>query len=79
MNVVREIERINQRELDLGIHGRLIRFGDMTKTEYLITPCVFAGGMPSSWHAKYKDSAYIFIKGLDYELTEGDLIMVFSQ
>ncbi|KAM7301488.1 RNA-binding motif protein, X-linked 2 isoform X1 [Ixodes scapularis] len=33
----------------------------------------------TSWHKKYKDSAWIFVGGLDYELTEGDIICVFSQ
>lgn len=33
----------------------------------------------ASWHAKYKDSAYIFVGGLPYDLTEGDLLAVFSQ
>ncbi|EMR08374.1 hypothetical protein PNEG_03214 [Pneumocystis murina B123] len=32
-----------------------------------------------SWHAQYKDSAYIYIGGLPYELTEGDIICIFSQ
>ncbi|XP_074141376.1 RNA-binding motif protein, X-linked 2-like [Sminthopsis crassicaudata] len=32
-----------------------------------------------SWHAEYKDSAWIFIGGLPYGLTEGDVICVFSQ
>ncbi|NXT69765.1 RBMX2 protein, partial [Chaetops frenatus] len=32
-----------------------------------------------SWHAEYKDSAWIFVGGLHYELTEGDIICVFSQ
>lgn len=32
-----------------------------------------------SWHAEYKDSAWIFIGGFPYELTEGDIICVFSQ
>eukprot|EP00041_Stephanoeca_diplocostata_P005001 m.54389 g.54389 ORF g.54389 m.54389 type:complete len:329 (+) comp15509_c0_seq1:330-1316(+) len=32
-----------------------------------------------SWHDDYNNSAYIFIGGLDYELTEGDIISVFSQ
>ncbi|KAJ1924734.1 RNA-binding protein Cwf29 [Tieghemiomyces parasiticus] len=32
-----------------------------------------------SWHDAYRDSAYIFIGGLDSELTEGDIICVFSQ
>ncbi|KAI5096876.1 RNA-binding motif protein, X-linked 2 isoform X1 [Silurus meridionalis] len=32
-----------------------------------------------SWHSEYKDSAWIFIGGFPYELTEGDIICVFSQ
>ncbi|XP_062614594.1 RNA-binding motif protein, X-linked 2-like [Saccostrea cucullata] len=32
-----------------------------------------------SWHDQYKDSAWIFIGGLPYDLTEGDVIAVFSQ
>ncbi|KAK6931754.1 RNA recognition motif domain [Dillenia turbinata] len=33
----------------------------------------------ASWHAKYKDSAYIFIGGVPFDLTEGDLLAVFAQ
>lgn len=33
----------------------------------------------ASWHAKYKDSAYIFVGGLPFDLTEGDLLAVFAQ
>lgn len=33
----------------------------------------------SSWHARYKHSAYIFTGGLPFDLTEGDLLAVFSQ
>ncbi|KAA0200117.1 RNA-binding motif protein X-linked [Fasciolopsis buskii] len=36
-------------------------------------------GTLSSWHIQYKNSAWIFVGGLNYELTEGDLICVFSQ
>ncbi|KAJ1660283.1 RNA-binding protein Cwf29 [Dispira simplex] len=32
-----------------------------------------------SWHNDYRDSAYIFVGGLDYDLTEGDIICIFSQ
>uniref|UniRef100_A0A8C9LZH8 RNA-binding motif protein, X-linked 2 n=1 Tax=Piliocolobus tephrosceles TaxID=591936 RepID=A0A8C9LZH8_9PRIM len=32
-----------------------------------------------SWHSEYKDSTWIFLGGLPYELTEGDIICVFSQ
>ena len=53
-SVVKEINRINQLELDLGVSG-------------------------ASWHDEYKDSAYVFIGGLHYELTEGDVITIFSQ
>ncbi|VDB97123.1 unnamed protein product [Peniophora sp. CBMAI 1063] len=54
MNVVREINKINERELELALQG-------------------------ASWHDEYKDSAYIFIGGLNYGLTEGDVITIFSQ
>ncbi|KAJ1308442.1 hypothetical protein OPQ81_004147 [Rhizoctonia solani] len=54
MNVVKEINAINARELELGSHG-------------------------ASWHDQYKDSAYIFIGGLHIDMTEGDVITVFSQ
>ncbi|XP_034934195.1 RNA-binding motif protein, X-linked 2 [Chelonus insularis] len=36
-------------------------------------------GGTTSWHDEYKDSAWIFIGGLPYDLTEGDIITVFSQ
>ncbi|OQV25754.1 RNA-binding motif protein, X-linked 2 [Hypsibius exemplaris] len=32
-----------------------------------------------SWHQQYKDSAWIFVGGLPYELSEGDIICIFSQ
>uniref|UniRef100_T1GGZ9 RRM domain-containing protein n=1 Tax=Megaselia scalaris TaxID=36166 RepID=T1GGZ9_MEGSC len=37
------------------------------------------GNGKSSWHDMYKDSAWIFVGGLPYDLTEGDIISVFSQ
>ncbi|THH11505.1 hypothetical protein EW145_g634 [Phellinidium pouzarii] len=54
MNVVREINKINERELELGTNL-------------------------ASWHDEYKDSAYIFVGGLNFDLTEGDVITIFSQ
>ncbi|KAF7652687.1 hypothetical protein LDENG_00093910 [Lucifuga dentata] len=32
-----------------------------------------------SWHSEYKGSAWVFVGGFPYELTEGDIICVFSQ
>ena len=55
MNVVREINRINEREAKVGLES------------------------DASWHAQYKDSAYVYVGGLDYGFTEGDVICVFSQ
>ncbi len=59
MNVVKEIQRINARELQMGT--------------------TLDSAMKGSWHDQYKDSAYIFIGGLSFELTEGDIVCVFSQ
>merc|ERR1712141_106252 len=36
-------------------------------------------GTTQSWHNEYKESAWIFVGGLPYDLTEGDIICVFSQ
>ncbi|XP_066593875.1 RNA-binding motif protein, X-linked 2-like [Prorops nasuta] len=38
-----------------------------------------SGKYKTSWHDQYKDSAWIFIGGLPYDLTEGDIITIFSQ
>lgn len=32
-----------------------------------------------SWHAEYRDTAYIYIGGLPFDLSEGDIITIFSQ
>ncbi|XP_013190232.1 RNA-binding motif protein, X-linked 2 [Amyelois transitella] len=37
------------------------------------------GNSKTSWHDQYKDSAWVFVGGLPYDLTEGDVICVFSQ
>eukprot|EP00808_Paulinella_micropora_P018023 g37145.t1 len=37
------------------------------------------GGDSASWHNTYKHSAYVFVGNLDYRLSEGDLLAVFSQ
>jgi RNA-binding motif X-linked protein 2 len=56
MNVIREIQKINERELQGGVF-----------TE------------EASWHYKYRDSAWVYIGGIPYELTEGDVLCVMSQ
>lgn len=56
MNVVAEIQRINDLELEKGL----------THT-------------PGSWHAKYRDSAWVYAGNLPLALTEGDVLCVLSQ
>ncbi|EDO00839.1 hypothetical protein SS1G_03313 [Sclerotinia sclerotiorum 1980 UF-70] len=38
-------------------------------------------GVPpsASWHTDYRDTAYIYIGGLPFELSEGDVLTIFSQ
>ena len=36
-------------------------------------------GSGASWHDKYKESAWVYVGGLDYTLSEGDVICVMSQ
>ena len=36
-------------------------------------------GTKNSWHQEYRNSAWIFLGGLPYEMTEGDIICMFSQ
>ncbi|RNA36847.1 RNA-binding motif X-linked 2 [Brachionus plicatilis] len=38
-----------------------------------------AVGTTKSWHNQYRDSAWVFYGGMPYELTEGDIVCVFSQ
>ncbi|KAL5325242.1 hypothetical protein ACEPPN_006366 [Leptodophora sp. 'Broadleaf-Isolate-01'] len=39
-----------------------------------------AGVSPeASWHVDYRDTAYIYIGGLPFELSEGDVVTIFSQ
>ncbi|KYQ90105.1 RNA-binding region RNP-1 domain-containing protein [Tieghemostelium lacteum] len=56
MNTIREIQKINERELQLNL-----------------------GKESASWHNDYSHSPYIHVRGLDYGLTEGDIISMFSQ
>ncbi|KAH7063177.1 hypothetical protein B0J12DRAFT_549329, partial [Macrophomina phaseolina] len=32
-----------------------------------------------SWHADYRDTAFVYIGGLPYEVSEGDIVTIFSQ
>lgn len=36
-------------------------------------------GLEGSWHDQYKDSAWVYVGGLDVQLSEGDVLCVMSQ
>eukprot|EP01066_Platyproteum_vivax_P021208 Platyproteum_vivax@DN9226_c0_g1_i1.p1 len=36
-------------------------------------------GINASWHEQYRDSCYIYVQGIDPKMTEGDIVIVFSQ
>lgn len=36
-------------------------------------------GYKSTWHEQYRRSAWIYVGGLSYDLSEGDIICIFSQ
>jgi RNA-binding motif protein, X-linked 2 len=63
-SVVREIDRINRKQLELNENSSwYVSF---------YHPLIYR-------HDDFKDSAYIYVGGIPYELTEGDIICVFSQ
>ena len=66
MNRVKEVERINKKDLELQLHADTV--GDPGKWD-----------VDKSWHAQYKHSAYVYVGGLPYDLSEGDVIVIFSQ
>jgi RNA-binding motif X-linked protein 2 len=45
----------------------------------LILLTIRCSSTEASWHADYRDTAYIYIGGLPFELSEGDIITIFSQ
>jgi len=58
-------------------HGRHFGISQIQKVNDLELKHDVAAG--TSWHDRYKDSAYIHVGGLHMQLTEGDVITIFSQ
>jgi len=48
-------------------------------TEQELQAGIFGGLSKGSWHEKYENSAWVFLGGFPYELSEGDIICVMSQ
>lgn len=71
MNSIRHIRELNKRELESGVYVEIPVPNSKSLT--------FNSSPEASWHADYHDTAYIYIGGLPLELSEGDIITIFSQ
>jgi RNA-binding motif protein, X-linked 2 len=69
---VREIQRINDKELDLALSGA--SWHDEYKGVFITFTLICL-----ALTHRMLDSAYIFVGGLNTELTEGDVVTIFSQ
>lgn len=73
MNTIREIQSLNKREIENGVCVNQSFFLSVQLTN------IRARSTEASWHADYRDTAYIYIGGLPFDLTEGDVLTIFSQ
>ena len=55
MQSIKQIQRLNERELDKAV------------------------APSASWHTDYRDTAYVYVGGLPLDLSEGDVLTIFSQ
>ena len=72
-SVVREINKINEKELQLGLSGA--SWHDDYKGKHLCS----GSGVYTYLTRSITDSAYIYVGGLHLDMTEGDVITIFSQ
>ena len=66
MNRVKEVQRINAADIKTQLKSNTV--GDSGHWD-----------VSKSWHHQYRDSAYVYVGGLPYDLSEGDVIVIFSQ
>ena len=66
MNAIKHVERINAKDLQLQLASDTVGNAGVWNVN-------------KSWHAQYKDSAYVYIGGLSDGLSEGDVIVIASQ
>lgn len=76
MNSIRQVQELNRRELENGVYVNNTSLNPSYSGSYLLTSI---SSPEASWHSDYKDTAYIYIGGLPFQLSEGDIITIFSQ
>ena len=72
MNTIREIQNLNKRELEAGVSTEASWHADYRSVHSLVLHIV--QGLTFS-----RDTAYIYIGGLPFDISEGDIITIFSQ
>ena len=78
MNNIRQIQALNKRELENAVYVLSSLY--LPTYNFPITNSFLKSRPPSaSWHADYRDTAYIYIGGLPYDLSEGDVVTICSQ
>lgn len=78
MNSIRQIQALNQKELDSAVYASRIPY--LPAPALILPLTIFLNRSPeASWHADYRDTAYIYIGGLPFDLSEGDILTIFSQ
>lgn len=76
MNSIRQVQELNRRELENGVYVKETPLNFSYRGSHLLTSI---SSPEASWHSDYKDTAYIYIGGLPFQLSEGDIITIFSQ
>lgn len=76
MNNIRQIQALNKRELENAMY---VSSTSVCNQVSHYTNLLTNRPPAASWHADYRDTAYIYIGGLPFDLSEGDIVTICSQ
>jgi RNA-binding motif protein, X-linked 2 len=76
---INAIKKLNELELKFGVDTQASWHNKVRHIFMHLHRSSFACCISAFSLLQYKDSSYIFIGGLDYRMTEGDVIIIFSQ
>lgn len=81
MNNIRQIQALNKRELENAVYVFSTYTSAARFLSHYTNFFVLITNRPpaASWHADYRDTAYIYIGGLPFDLSEGDIVTICSQ
>lgn len=83
MNKIRAIQELNKKEIEQGMYVASPFQNTPICPSYrvflLICQPLCCSSPNASWHVDYRDTAFVYFGGLPFELSEGDVITIFSQ